>query len=211
MSFMTQRPNSAPPPPTEIGDFSRPASTQPTQQPPPPTDHPAEAERLRIEEEMRRAKEQESPVEKYRKALLAVKLTPERAAAIIDDMISKGYHEDVFDVIPGRLKIRLRSRCLTDTDRLQRVLEEQRPVFESSTSLLVNEMLLAASIVELGSSKYEHPAADATTEAVEASFTARLTKVRKLGDHIAAMCFEQRAVFDERLRVVCREGAIPNS
>lgn len=194
--------------PPEIGDFSRP--TQQKTPTPATTSSTDEAEKQRLEAELSQAKDKESPAVRYQKALQEVGLTPEKAGAIIDDMISKGYHEAEFDVIPNRLKIRLRSRKLSDSTRVQRVLEEQRPVFESTTSVLVNEMLLAASIVQLGTVKYDHPAKDASNEQVEASFAERRTKILTVSDHIMSLCFEQRAKFDERLRVVCREGSVSN-
>jgi hypothetical protein len=195
-----------------IGDFSKPLSDK-KQAPPAPAAAPTK-ERLenaekKLDAEASEAERTLKPRLSYEERLKEAGLTKEQAAEIVDNVLFKGYHSQEFNITP-RMKIRLRTRQLRDTQRAQMYLEVSHPTYDTHYNEILMRYNAAASLEKWGNDVFEFPKKDDPTERIEQLFTQRLEYVNGLADPAVRLLFSKCWAFDRKIIVALEEGAIEN-
>lgn len=192
-----------------IGDFSRPVV--------PAGAPPAGQTQTALEREERNLKEQADSVEKaldpmlaYQTRLREAGIAPEKAAAIIDSVLQRGFHSEVIPIRKEGFEARFRTRTTRDLHRAQVFLEATRPSYEVHYQDILTRYLLAASLEQMGADKFEHPSRDATPDVIERLFTLRLSYVNTMAEPAYRLLSRKLAEFDRRIALVLEEGAIEN-
>lgn len=219
-----------------LGDFTRPSSKKPgesipdaekvplapktplppasmTPADPPPEMTPPETlaektaqQRVSLYQDMQEAM---LPVEDYREHLKQHGISEEKAARIVDDLLTKGFYEEEFPV-SKRVSLTLRTREHRDTMRMQIALQVQRPLFTDTLNELVSRYNLAASMAAYNGKRYDFPSEGATDEQADTLFDTRL----KAAEHFPAAVFSMAtmllAKFDRMVLAVMREGVAEN-
>jgi hypothetical protein len=212
-----------------IGDFSR--AGDDTSQPPagpatPTTDTPPEGQAepgadftpppSESEEEAQRrlstyAKMQSAlePIKDYKKFLEQQGIKETTAAAIVDDLLTKGAYQDTFNLSKS-VSIDLRTREQSDLIRLQTAMKIQRPVYDDAIDELLTRFNMAASLVRYHETTFEFPPEDADTKTVEDLFEKRLRYVENLPAPVFSAISAKLARFDWTVMAVMQEGVAEN-
>lgn len=201
-------------PPTDdarIGDFSRPAVDLP--KPPPgssPTKDALESVDSQLETEAQKDEAALKPMASFEERLREAKLSREKAAEIVDAVLTKGFYAETIKVT-SRVDVRLRTRNARDVRRIQEMLEAQRFTIDAHYSEAWSRFLLAASLESFAKDKFEHPnARTAPAETVEKAFMDRVAYVDALPDPALRILITKLWKFDNRVAVSIEEGSIEN-
>jgi hypothetical protein len=150
---------------------------------PPKTGVEAEAEdRLSLYQQMQDAL---LPVEDYKKYLKEQKIEETKAAEIVDNLMTNGFHEEEYDLSRSK-SITFRTREQRDTLRLQAQMQIQRPLFQDA----VDEMVTRYNMAKM--------------------FDDRLLFVERLPAPVWAKMSIKLAQFDRLVAAVMREGVAEN-
>lgn len=163
-------------------------------------------ERVSLYEEMQAAL---LPVTDYKKFLKDHDISEEKAARIVDDLMTKGFYEEEFP-LSAKYKVVFRTRERRDTIRLQGVLNARMPLLQTGMDELTTRYNLAASFAEYNGRRYNFPQEDTSTTDVEKFFDTRMQVVEKLPDPIFYKLTQKLARFDRMLAAVMREGVAEN-
>jgi hypothetical protein len=194
-----------------IGDFSKdltekkvapPAATAQTKE-------RLESAEKKLDEEATDAERTLKPRLSYEERLKEVGLTKEQAAEIVDNVLFKGFHTQDIPMTP-RMKIRLRTRQLRDTQRAQLYLEVSHPSYDTHYNEILMRYNAAASLEKWGNDVFEFPKKDDAPERVEQLFKQRLDYVDSLADPAVRLLFTKVWGFDRKVIVALEEGAIEN-
>lgn len=188
-----------------IGDFSRPVATKT----PGTTKDNLEIAERKLEAEAEAVEAELRPMASYEERLKEVGVTRDQAAKIVNAIMTKGYWSDEIP-ITKTLKVVFRTRSKKDISRAQSYIEAQRPVYDAHYADLMTHHLLAASLEQFGTDKFEHPDRKATSETVEKLFTDRFVYVETLADPAYRLLANKLATFDRKVAAVLEEGAIEN-
>ena len=143
----------------------------------------------------------------FLEGLEEVGLEPERARAIMDEVLSHGYYTESHSLRGKPLVVR--SRSYRDTLRAQRFLEVENPTYAASMDEIVMRYNSAASLVQLGDRTFDHPEdrEDATNEQVEAAFEKRRRYLETLPSILVGKINTIVFNMDVKLSAVFAEGA----
>jgi hypothetical protein len=216
-----------PAPPTarpKLGDYvrpgSQPAKAAPTPAPVTETDKsetdvelpPAAAQqeqeakgRLSLYEDMSQAL---LPVKDYAAFLKEQQIEESKAAEIVDDLITKGYHEETYP-LTARSSVVLRTREHLDTLRLHAALQAQQPVYNDVANEIVIRYNVAASLAAiLGPNEKRFTFPTGKEDEAEASklFDERMRYVERMPGVFFAKISVKLAEFDRLVLAVMREG-----
>jgi len=193
----------------KIGDFSkplvppRPAGTSgSTKEVLETAEKKLDAEATAVEAELR-------PMASYEERLKEVGVTREEAAKIVNAIMTKGFYSEEIP-LTKTLKARFRTRSKKDTSRAQTYVETQRPMYDAHYADLMTHQLLAASLEQFGTDKFEHPDRKASSETVEKLFTDRFVYVETLADPAYRLLANKLAIFDRKISTVLEEGTVEN-
>lgn len=142
---------------------------------------------------------EESPEMTYDQKLAKHKLTKEKAMQIVDNVFTKGYHEETYPVA-GNVTITFRTRKTDDQDRLFQRLEAEGPQYPATVSNYVSKYNLAASMRQFKGQKFGD----------DVEFKDRYNFVSNLPDTVFRLLCVKLAKFDEMVLDVLDEGAIAN-
>lgn len=162
--------------------------------------------RISLYEEMQAALE---PVTDYKKFLKDHDISEEKAARIVDDLMTKGFYEEEYP-LSQKYKVTLRTRERRDGIRLQGVLNARMPLLQTGMDELTTRYNLAASLAEYNGTRYNFPQADTSAKDVEKFFDVRMQVVEKLPDPMFYKLTQKLAKFDRMLAAVMREGVAEN-
>jgi hypothetical protein len=198
-----------------IGDFSKPVVPRPTSTAPGAApsgathDALVQAEAV-LSEEASRAEAALKPMASYEDKLKAAKLTKEKAAMIIDAIMSRGFYSEEIP-LTRTIKIRLRTRGARDSRRANEMLEAQRWSLDAHYYQAQSRLLLAASLEQFGSQKLEYPdTRKVAADVVEKAYAERLAYVDGLADPVLPLLFKKLFTFDNQVATALEEGTIEN-
>jgi hypothetical protein len=163
-------------------------------------------ERISLYEEMQAAL---VPVTDYKKFLADHKISEEKAARIVDDLMTKGFYEEEYP-LSTKYKVTLRTRERRDGIRLQGVLNARMPLLQTGMDELTTRYNLAASLAEYNGKRYNFPQPDTPAKDVEQFFDVRMQVIEKLPDPVFYKLTQKLANFDRMLAAVMREGVAEN-
>jgi hypothetical protein len=214
----------------KLGDYVRPGdqpqkaksadvAPKPAETPPPATTDedttqlPPEAakqeqetkSRLSLYEDMSQAL---LPVKDYAKFLEEQKIEQSKAAEIVDDLLTKGYHEEEYP-LTKRTNVVLRTREHLDTLRLHAAIQAQQPVYQDVQQEIVIRYNLAASLAAItGPNGRRFSFSTTETEEKEAHkfFDERLRYIERMPGALFAKISIKLAEFDRLILAVMREG-----
>ena len=177
-----------------IGDFkggsSTPRATAPVETPVPPA---AAAEAAVVADAVK------TPAERYNERLKDVGISKEEAAAIFDEVLTKGYYQETVS-IRGRKAI-LRTRTYEDHIRALTAVETFSPRYQMSQEELHSRFNLAASLVEWNGTVYKKGGDSA------AEFKATHEAVQRLPAPVYGILISELVKFDAKMFVVFSDGA----
>lgn len=187
-----------------IGDFSRPpveaAGT---------TKAALEGAEKRLDAEAAIVEAELKPLVSYEEKLKDAGVTKEQAASVVNSIMTKGFWSEEIKVTTT-MRARFRTRSKKDTTRAQAFVEQQRPQYESHYAELLTHSLLAASLEQFGSDKFEHPGRKASDKEVEAAYQDRYAYVENLADPVYRLLATKLVAFDRKVAIVLEEGTIEN-
>jgi hypothetical protein len=149
------------------------------------------------------------PVENYQEHLKQYGISEEKAARIVDDLLTKGFYEEDFP-ISKRVSLTLRTREHRDTIRMQIALQVQRPLFTDTLNELVSRYNLAASLSAYNGTSYYFPSLEDEDEKADKLFDVRLKAAEHLPAAIFSMATMLLAKFDRMILAVMCEGVAEN-
>jgi hypothetical protein len=198
-----------------IGDFSKPLAPPPkpataTTAPTSPTKEKLESLEQQLESEASKDEAVLKPMVSFEEKLKAADLTREKAAAIIDAVMTKGYYTEPVK-ITSTLTALLRTRSARDIRRINEMLEAQRFTMDVHYNEAWSRLLLAASLEGFGKEKFAHPDPRKTAaDVVEQAFQERVAYVDGLPDPALRILLKKLWKFDARVSVATEEGSIEN-
>lgn len=205
-------PDRTPRPPRQEDEDGGDAPVKQTAQAAPKTNIPASeaeqeaTERAKLYEEM--AKET-APVEDYQAFLKEHDISEEKAAEIVDNLFTQGYHVEKYK-LTKRTSAELRTREHEDTLRLQTFLEASRPLYMHVMQEITARYNLAASLQRFGDRVFKFPKPEDDKETIEKLFDERLTFVERMADPAFYKLSALLARFDRTVSAVMREGVAEN-
>lgn len=149
------------------------------------------------------------PVKDYKKFLKEQDIPEEKAARIVDDLLTKGYYEESFSISKKRHVV-LRTRERRDAIRLEGVTNARMPLLASTVDELTTRYNLAASLAEYNEKRFSFPSPDTESAKVEEMFDERMRAVETLPDPMFYKLTQKLAIFDRMIAAVMREGVAEN-
>jgi len=143
----------------------------------------------------------------FLEGLKEVGLDINKARAIMDEVLAHGHYTETRE-LRGK-PIVIRSRNYRDTLRTQQYLEAENPTYATSMDEIVLRYNAAASLVQFGEHKFEHPEdrADAPREEIEEAFDKRLNFLQTLPSIMVGKLSTAVYNMDVKLQAVFAEGA----
>jgi len=143
----------------------------------------------------------------YLEGLKKVELSVDRARALMDEMLEKGYCTETHNWRQNT-KVVIRTRNYQDTLRTQRYLEVESPTYAANVDEIIMRYNTAASLVQYGDHAFEHPEdTEASDEKVERAFDQRLKFVERLPNVVMGKLSTLVHNMDVRVAAVFAEGA----
>lgn len=174
---------------------------------PPKSDEEAKADKTySMYEEMQKALE---PVSDYKTFLKENKVSEEKAAEVVDNLMSRGYHEETYH-LSRSASVRFRTREFRDTLRLRTALEVQKPVYTDHINEITSRYNLASSLVRFREDAYVMPTAAMSDDEADKIFYKRLQAVDTLAAPVLGKMWIKLAKFDQLIATVMREGVAEN-
>jgi len=150
------------------------------------------------------------PIQDYKKFLVEQKITEEKAAKVVDDLLSKGYYEETYQVTKA-LTIAFRTREQRDTMRLQTAMQIQRPLFDAAMHELITRYNMASSLSRYRAQVFKFAAPTTSEENVfEELFNARLSFIEGLSTPIFNLVSIKLVEFDQLIMAIARPGVAEN-
>lgn len=149
------------------------------------------------------------PVEDYKDYLKQHEISEDKAACIVDDILTQNFYEEEFK-LSKRSSVRFRTRTQKDIRRLSMTLQIERPLYENAMNELVARYNLAASLSMFNGKVFSFPKTGADDKAFEDSFDERLKVVESMPSPIFALLCTKLAKFDVMVQIVMREGCVEN-
>jgi hypothetical protein len=187
-----------PPAPVTMGIVDAPAAPPPAAVSAPPLAPAPTPDELALEEALNKASL--SPAQTYPERIATQGITLDEAHAILDSLLTKGTYERAYQVT-SKIKVTFRTRLVEDNEKLFGALEKEEPAFSITQSSFVSRFNLAASLVSIGSNKFENN--DEGREKAHAF-------IMRLPAFIFVLLTEKLAKFDRLIGVVADEGAVEN-
>ncbi|MAG64679.1 MAG: hypothetical protein CMK74_02225 [Pseudomonadales bacterium] len=148
------------------------------------------------------------PIEDYREYLKEKEISEDKASAIVDGLLSKGYYEETYQVTKT-LRVVFRTRQQQDTVRLQTALQIQRPLFDHAYNELVTRYNMASSLSQYRDTTFPFSQSD-SENAQENAFSDRLAFIERLPTPVFGLLSIQLAKFDALIMAVARPGVAEN-
>lgn len=140
-----------------------------------------------------------TPGELYRERLAAADIGEAEANAVFDDVLTKGYYQEVTSIRGKRLV--LRTRTYDDHIRTLGAVEVHSPRFQATQEELQARHNLAASLIEWNGTVYK-PGKDAEKE-----FLTTMEAIRRMPAPLYAMLVNALVKFDAKMFVIFSDGA----
>lgn len=149
--------------------------------------------------------------EDWRDRLKSKGISLEKAHSIIDDLLTKGYYEESFD-ITSRVSVTFRTRSQYDFQRYMRALDIVNPRFNDEMQEIAMRYFVAASLVRFKDKEFEHPelAGAEGKASVDAAFEERMDWVEKQPAQLVVLLSQKLHAFDEMIAAIFSEGVIEN-
>ena len=128
-------------------------------------------------------------------------VTVDDAAKIVDELMFKGGYTKTYK-LTAKTNVTFRTRGVQNHDTLQDKIEEVRPAYMGTISLMMSKMNLAASLASLGNRSFKLNKEDEPEEA--------LKFVKRMPYPIFNLLLQKLTKFDELVMTVMDEGAIEN-
>ena len=144
---------------------------------------------------------EKAPEKTWKEKLKALDIGEEEATVIVDAMLAKGYYERTYQ-LTKKTTVTFRSRPLEAQERVQRAIEQDAPQFNGTISLIVAKYNLAASLVSVGSNKFD--------PSDEANYTRVFAYLAKLPFAVFNALIQKLAKFDQLVLTVMDEGVLEN-
>lgn len=164
---------------------------------------------IALSQEAQETEEQLKPLESYEVALKKAAISKEEAAAIVDDLLLKGFYSEAYS-LTSRISVRFRSRNYSDTLRINTALEVLKPTYQVGYEEMVYRYSLASSLETLGSTSFVFGKATDTREQLDKYFNDRLSYIETLPEMTVHLLYAKLSKFDDKIRTVLKEGAIEN-
>lgn len=142
----------------------------------------------------------QTPYEEYLDALKELKITPEQAAAVVDALIVKGFYEESY-TLNKNFTVRFRTRTQESTNRIDKVLSEVKPEYNSSIASIITVYNVASSLVQYGKFSMSPHESDA-------EFEKTLKFVQKLPQPVFHLLISALQKFDEKMAIVTNSAAV---
>lgn len=140
-------------------------------------------------------------LEQYVEDLRTYELTIDDAAKIVDSIVTKFAYEEVVPVT-RKLRVVLKTRTSEANLYLNDLLAEIKPQHDSTYFTVIAQANLAASLVRYGDHKLDPDTKE--------GFAASVRFMKKIPGPLFALLLEKLNRFDEKMKVVMREGCIEN-
>jgi len=158
------------------------------------------------EDSSARPKSPESVEKEFLEGLEEVGLDIISARTLMDEVLVHGYYTEEHKLRGQPLVIR--SRNYRDTLRTQQYLEAENPTYATSMDEIVLRYNAAASLVQLGDKKFDHPEDHGATRAeIESAFDERLEYLYTLPTILVGKLSTIVYNMDVKLQAVFAEGA----
>jgi hypothetical protein len=148
------------------------------------------------------------PVKDYVKYLEEQKIEESKAAEIVDDLITKGYHEEEY-TLTKRSSVVLRTREHLDTLRLHAALQAQQPIYNDILNEVVVRYNVASSLAAINGPngiRFEFPAPGASEADANKLFDVRMRYIERMPGVLFAKISVKLSEFDRLILSVMREG-----
>lgn len=197
------------------GDFAGPPNNTLRSKPTPETekkieqtlkemDEDADVEQSAIEK-VDKPKTAEELAEEYQVNLQKVGLTVQEARGIIENIVTKGYHEESTRI--GPLTFRYRTRGHHDTLRTYSAVESSGIAMPQAMQEFINRQNTAGSLISWGDKKFNHPD-PMDEEACDEAFRERLKFLsRGISSLVTVKMMQIVHDFDEKMAAVMADGA----
>jgi hypothetical protein len=214
----------------KLGDFVRPGSRPetPEPQPPPAAAEPAAAVAAEADSEVQVPAQTEQleeaakarlslyedmsqallPVKDYTVFLKEQKIEESKAAEIVDDLITKGFHEETYEVTK-RTSVVFRTRAHLDTLRLHAALQAQQPIYQDVAQELMIRYNMAASLAAIQGPhpiRFEFPTDKDDEKRAHELFDLRMRYIERMPGVLFGKLSIKLAEFDRLVAAVMREG-----
>jgi hypothetical protein len=145
----------------------------------------------------------------YQEILAEAEITIEKAHAIIDDLLTKGYYEEVIN-ITKTTTVTFRTRTQSDYRRYLRAVEVVAPKYVDEQQEIQLRYFLAASLVEFKGQRFDYPKHTARENEIEDAFEKRMSWIKDQPDSLITLLAVKLSKFDRTVKVVMSEGVIEN-
>lgn len=149
-----------------------------------------------------------SPLERWKKNLKAAELSEDRANAILDAIISKGYYEQDYKLLHGRLRVRFRTRSASTLRRVGDALDQVNTNDPRVHNQVMGRLLLIDSLAGYNRTTFVFPPVSAPMDEQQMALKARADVV----DALPAMVYEALMAtlsrFDIQVAAACSEGDV---
>jgi len=149
------------------------------------------------------------PVKNYRTFLKEQGITEEEAAVIVDNLVTKGFHQEEMR-LTKKVSVTLRTRRHEDGLRLTAAMRIQQPIYNDAIDELTTRYNMAASLVKYGNDVFEHADRDADESKQEELFDQRLKYVEKLAGPVFTIISTKLSRFDWKVMAVMQDGVAEN-
>ena len=153
----------------------------------------------------------EKAVEKikdYKEILKEAGIDLNEAIAIVDDILTNGFHEETL-LLTKNASVIFRTRSQADYIRYHRAVEAFNPRYQDEMQEIASRYCLAGSLVRFGETLFEHPQTPTADKAV-ALFDARLDWIEAQPERIISLLGIKLNKFDIKIQTVMSEGVIEN-
>lgn len=169
----------------------------------------AEGLQEEIKRDVEETKETAVKAKGYKEILEEAEISLQKARAIVDDILTKGYYEEDIQITKNSF-VTFRTRTHADYRRYLRALEAVTPKFIDEQQEIQLRYFLAASLVAFKGQTFEHPKNKTSENAAEDMFDKRLSWITEQPDTLINLLAIKLNKFDRDIKIVMSEGVVEN-
>jgi len=145
----------------------------------------------------------------YQEILEEAEISIQKAHAIVDDLLTKGYYEEDIKITKTTY-VTFKTRTQADYRRYLRALEVVGPKFIDEQQEIQLRYFLAASLVSFKGQKFETDKSNGRDDGVSDAFNKKLDWLNNQPDSLVTLLAVKLSKFDRMVKVVMSEGVVEN-
>ncbi len=160
-----------------------------------------------LRESLSKTRETTDKAKSYEEILADQNISLQKAHAIVDAMLEKGFYEETFPLkLPSAspITVTFRTRLQSDYVRYLRALEVYMPKYAAEQQEIQMRYFLASSLVQYRGTKFK------TSNDADKDHSTTLDWIEKQPERLIFLLSQKLSIFDMQVSSVMSEGAVEN-